>query len=261
MIRLGGGAEPLQASVILAATFVGVFVLLVSWVGDLSSISTERSETPEGWETIGLSVDFWDPSTGYLVAPSDPQIHTKEYPLSYTFPPKYDDEDNYYGFDYPYDDVPGIRVWVFRENIKYEEGALDWYKIARDFFLITRHTQDWPFVNVRKLVVPFESVLEQAEDNRSMISGFLGNADVSLFINATGNLALCLYSDSGYTIRIGTAFGENLGKTGLFSTLGRLLTMRLPDCHPVVNAILAIPFWAAIGYIALSLILRIVPWP
>lgn len=252
--------ERLQPSVILATTFIGLAVLLIGVSSAIHGLVVSRSDVPQGYDTVGFEFNFWPPTAGYTVHSTDTQIYTGEDASGIIYWDYDEGDSHYYGFEIPYGSGPGLRVWLFRNNSDYNPSSGEWDEWANDFFVITRHTQDWPVFNVRKFVVPFETVLANMEGNSSMCSGHTGKVNCTLFINCTTDLQVALYSNEGYTIRMATGLGEMLQTTSVWTIMGQILGMKLPGCHWVVDLLIAIPFWASIGFIAVTLILRAIPF-
>jgi hypothetical protein len=248
----------------------------VTSMGDMG-----HEDITEGWDVIGgWAYDLWlnDLATedGYLVETTDTQIADQQdywdvgarYCLSHEY--YYDDEDLYYGFEIPYGSGSGIRVYIWRNNPDYVEGSIEWYQTAQDFFLITRHHVQWGLAvhHINKVVIPFHEVYDDIENqgigNATQQWFKLGRvSNTTLLLNSTSEtdtLQECIENNDGYTLNIGTLWGEQIADSSMWTTLGQLLSMRLPDCHPIINALLAIPFWAAIAIIAFKVIAEIMPF-
>jgi len=259
------GDEDLIKPFMIVITFIGLSALLITISSPSQYWSSVNQEIVEGWETVGLQYEFWD--NNYTVTDSDTQIHDGVNPWDiYHVVVEYDDPDNFYYFDLPdyYPSGPAIRVAIFRNNPAYDLGDTNWWETSENCFIVSRSTQDWPFINIRKAVVPFSELeVSTLSNNRSYASFNLGEVNATIFITAMDedfSVAESLYMNENYNIKIGTAVGQNIGSTSMWTALGQLLTLKLPNCHPVVNALLAIPLWAGIGFMAVMIVSRFIPF-
>lgn len=263
------GDESLHGSFIIVSTFIGLGIVLIGLTSSIQYYGISRSDYLQGWETIGgLEYSKWLPTYGYNVTPNDTQIdndainhpfHLAEY--------HYNDPDYYYAFNVPYGSGHAVRVFVIRNNSGFDPGSNKWWERDEDFFLLTRLTNDWPYPNTRVATVPFNDLIEHAGEggavsdyNYSMAAVMLGKLNCTLFVNSASNLSERLYANDNYTLRIGTEFGTQLGRASMWTVLGQLLTMRLPQVHWAVQAVLAIPIWAGIGFMAVTIISRFIPF-
>jgi len=59
-------------------------------------------------------------------------------------------------------------------------------------------------------------------------------------------------------------FGINFNDVGtafnVWNLIGMLLFFQLPDTHPIINAIIAIPIWVSVAYLIYVLIIKIIPF-
>lgn len=246
--------------------FIGITAILITASASIQDYATVTEEHLEGWDTVGgLTYNMWTPTSGRTVTPNDTQIDTSDINNPYhTLSYHYDDASRFYAFAAPYGESHDVRVFVFRNSSDYHSGSDHYWEQAYDFFLVTR-TQNWWFWTVpRVAVVPFTTLIaHKIDNNRSSISVMLDKTNVTLFVsttNTTGSLASRLYQDDNYTIGIGTRLGEALGSASMWTVLGQLLTMRLPDTHPVIQLVLAIPFWAGLGFMAITIVSRFIPF-
>jgi len=265
-------AEQMTKPFIIILTFIATSAMLITITSEVTSwnYNPKSDELLEGWETIGgFDYNFWlnddDLTTGYDVDPADDAVNDLQDSLLETdlwLKTEYDEGDDYYKFEPPYGNSPEIRVWIIRNNTCYRDGSTLWWRLAEDFFLLTRHTQQWPINNVRRAVIPFDDVFRSdLSDNRTYVSVKLGQlSNVTLFLNASSDLAEAIQYNFNYTVRIGTPFGTQIATASMWTALGQLLTLRLPNCHPALNALMAIPLWAGIGFLAVTIVSRFIPF-
>jgi hypothetical protein len=50
-----------------------------------------------------------------------------------------------------------------------------------------------------------------------------------------------------------------MAESSMWTVLGQMLTAQIPDVHPIINILIAVPFWAAIGFMAIMIVSRFIP--
>ena len=59
---------------------------------------------------------------------------------------------------------------------------------------------------------------------------------------------------------MGMGYSQNPSTVSAWNILAQLLFFQMPDVHPAVNALIAIPLWAAIGILVYRLVLMAIPF-
>jgi len=67
------------------------------------------------------------------------------------------------------------------------------------------------------------------------------------------------YYDDGLSCLYGIGFDQINTSTNAWNLIGSLLFFQMPDVHPAINALIAIPLWALIAYLIYVLILKAIP--
>jgi len=109
--------------------------------------------------------------------------------------------------------------------------------------------------------------VESFFDEATNISSFKGQCEhgtlyyiyVSFNITEYSSL-LDAWNNHEIEIMIGVRLEETLAKFNAWSLIGSLLTFSMPQIHPVLNMIIAIPIWACIIYLLYRLILLAIPF-
>ena len=242
--------EEIMKPVVFLVVFVAVTALLVGFITQFYQENAfgGSADYSTGYSTIGgITYDMLDPADGYQVTPDDivrwidmGDPESEEFPV-FTF------ED--------------LQLQVCNENIFY--APWDGFKIHefRDFIWFKVSYGWW---TVKVCALPFETILEnyQDETNTSINDIALGHRSYTVFIQAPGptlGFEPALYSGN-LNISVGVNLEDALAHNSMWSTLGQVLTMQLPDTHWIVNLLIAIPLWTAIGVLAFIVIKGLVPW-
>lgn len=78
--------------------------------------------------------------------------------------------------------------------------------------------------------------------------------------NETRNNISQAWDEGAIHVIMGFGFDDYETSISSWALVGQLLTFQAPDIHPVINAIIAIPIWATIAYVAYILILKALPF-
>lgn len=168
-----------------------------------------------------------------------------------------------------------IDVFIVRNWTYYYLGApsdpgdptQSWVKY-RDFFFIREYKWDGSWFNPAGpnsyTVLSFDSVAANVDASKGTSETyFMAKSNLSLFIKYTSNVKN-YYSDltsNHFVIGVGSWWGnDQVARTSMWSMLGQLLTLSLPEVDPIVNVIMAIPFWIAITFTAVTVISRFIPF-
>jgi len=86
------------------------------------------------------------------------------------------------------------------------------------------------------------------------LKAFLGY-NTTLYANVTD-----AWDHHGLHIMLGINFDQLNTAINAWNIVGMILLFQTPDVHPVLNAIIAIPLWLCIAYLAYVLILKAIPF-
>jgi len=262
------GSEILLPTFVLLISFVAIFIIISSAsveimnIGDLLNEKADdgRYTEPSKFAAIaGIEYSTYSPTGGYNITIDN---ISDDYGIAEEFP--FYDENMEFGTD-----ANSIRVKIIMNNKWWDTEP--WYytlpdevKEFKDYFYIYQDPT-WQWWSREIAVISFEEVLEQrihVDDNMSMVD-FKTRHKHTLFIyvnDTAENFKLRLY-EGNFTLAMGqNEFDtDNMQKGGL-GIVFQLLTFQLPEVHPVINLIFAVPIWAAIGFLFLTVIGRFIPF-
>jgi len=97
------------------------------------------------------------------------------------------------------------------------------------------------------------------------VSKFIGSGYETLQIfvmdsNTTRNDIAQAFQEGEVQIGIGMGIEDLSTKLSTWGIVATLLTFQAPNIHPLVNALIAIPFWACIAVLTYILILKAIPF-
>jgi len=78
--------------------------------------------------------------------------------------------------------------------------------------------------------------------------------------NSTRNSLSDAWDEGELQVTIGFGFSDYETTVGSWALVGQLLMFQAPDVHPALNAIIALPLWGLIAYLAYRLILMAIPF-
>ena len=246
----------------------------------LASNSQANEEVLEGYDVIGgLAYTLWEPVDGknvtaYYEYNTDWQVTRNSYtwknppigsmpsPTSATF----------YKVGGSSSDTSAIKAWLVRNNTDWDDDDRMAYwggyptgdKIHDFIYLRQGYKTGWfhDVLHYKVAVIPFDRILAdyEHETNMSVISMNLKH-NVTLFVTAVGaNFTNDLFNNS-VSLGLGVQFGsESVKANSMWTILGQLLTVRLPDVHPVIQFLIAAPFWIGISYVAMVIVRSFIPF-
>ena len=250
------GEAGLAGAFVLLATFIGVGAVIIGSTMDLArsnlindagdwsylegyqiigEIEYNMSAPILGWNATGLNAtDVWDHE-------ADENLH---------FVSEYEE----------------ITVGIIRDNDLYGylyHGLPRDETLYQDFFMMFA---EWGWWSNDDTPISFDAVVENQVplSNQSATPFYLHNVKYSLVITTPGTTAdfeTDLYSGI-FNVKIGipTWGTDSLSSTSMWTVIGQLMTASLPDVHPVINIMLAIPFWSAMVVMVYLLVVKLVPF-
>lgn len=242
--------ENLLGPFVFAATFIAVSALFIGLMHQTVLEGTAAGDWRElsGYTVIG-EVEYvaLDPAGGYNAS-----YYVQEF---FAW-----DADANLAFD---GDAVGVRdceVSIVRDNYYYW-GWGDYENLYQDFIMVNA---EWGWFSSDHVALSYEALYAGHVDgtNQSISYVIVGDQNYSIIITTPGSsdaFAVMLYEDR-YNIQVAVLGGwENLAETSMWTVLSQLLTAQLPDVHPVLNILIAVPFWATIGFVAAMVISRFIP--
>ena len=230
---------------ITVVTFLGVFALLVSMIPGqfaVQSKSYRQISVPEYFEAINVQ-SF---------------VETKNLTV-----PAYDE----YGLDC------GVGGWELKIYPYYSP-------LMNTYDLVLRHIDRWWIfaygwhdLRWRSKVTGIDlgytldkDELLQYYDDERKVAEFIASCEhttvyVAFAYNTTKyDNIVDAWANSELWMLIGIGFDQVNTSTNTWNVIGKLLFFQAPDVHPAINALIAIPIWAAIAITIYILILKAIPF-
>jgi hypothetical protein len=243
MTRLGrdpSGENDMLSPVIFLATFIGIAALLIGYCQSFYATTGESGDWAyeTGYDTIGGI-------TYVLLAPED----------------GYDMEIQTIFTDW---DSGNPLNMVFTGDDETIESALvrnDYADASEDGFVFKMSYGWW---SVKSTHLSLQEIYDgqMSTSNLSVCDIALGARSYSVFCEVNANYTLFQYmvSLNQYNISVGFNLEDKLTSNSMWTILGQMLTADLPDTHPIINIIIAIPIWTAIGILAFYAIRSVLPF-
>jgi hypothetical protein len=144
------------------------------------------------------------------------------------------------------------------------ESALvrnDFADASEDVFVFKMEYGWW---SVRTTRLSLQNIYDDqlAFTNQSVSHISLGARSYSVFCNVDANYTMFQYMVglNQYNISVGYDLEDKLTSNSMWTVLGQMLTADLPDTHPIVNMLIAIPIWTAIGILAFYAVRSVLPF-
>lgn len=67
-------------------------------------------------------------------------------------------------------------------------------------------------------------------------------------------------NDAEVLVFAGLTWDQEAGAINAWNVIGQILTFQSPDVHPVINALIAVPLWICIIYLAYRIVLMMIPF-
>jgi hypothetical protein len=243
------GDETLLPIIIFCATFVGVGALVISLmpVPDMGG----NMSVSEGYTIIG-STEYllYEPFYGYNITAGN---------VSST----YADRET---FLFTNDTISGDEREFYA--IRDYEPTLDADQFAagEDYVVVQVYWGPWYNSHWSSVKIAYATIAaNQIAGTNQSVTPFsvTGWENEALIVTTAGNSTsfLDLFWADTYNVMMGQYdVIDDLASTTMWGIIRQLLTASLPDVHPVINFMIAIPFWACIGFMVFTIVSRMIPW-
>lgn len=244
--------ESLLKPVIFLFTFIGVAALLLSSMANIRHVS-EGGISDTSFEFSTGTYTYWDPSDGWDVTWANA-----------TDLSPFDLDD----MDFEFTSAAADSIWLgcVRNNTEYLPGSTTWYEKYEDMLTVTDYT-GWFSYN--REVVSFQTIdathneSRWVEGNSTEVFVLIGSYNFTLVITTPGiaaNFSTDLWVNNAFNVKLAeVSYDDYSAEDDWWTFIWQLLTLQLPDVHPFVNLLMAIPFWIAIGFIVIMLVSRMLP--
>ena len=241
--------ETLLPIIVFCATFIGVGALLIS----LMPVSEEQGNytVSEGYTIIGTTEYLlYDPFYGYNITAGN---------VSST----YADRET---FLFTNDTISGDEreLYVIRD---YEPTLdADQFSAGEDYVMVQVYWGSWYNAHWSSVKISYATIAANqiAGTNQSVTSfSCTGWQNEALIITTSGNHTTFpnLFWADTYNVMMGQYdVPTDLASTTMWGIIRQLLTASLPNIHPIINILIAIPFWACIGFMVFTIVSRMIPW-
>lgn len=234
-------------SFVFVITFLATFIIIVAlipsglWMGSEAK-EYRQTSVPEEFEALDLVQLAWHDNNTLL--PS----HTWYNPCYFWLPPT----------------DPQIEIQVAWQGdpkyLTFWHGWVTWYGLPAGHYL--GKIDDQTDMKFR-----WDYVFWEHFDPNTNVSSFEATCPhgtiyyIHLSYNQTAYASFEEAWESGtlYCL-IGLGVEDAVAKINAWNIVGQLLTFQLPDVHPVLNLLIAIPIYACIAYLAYRLILLAIPF-
>lgn len=229
--------ENLGGKFVFIVSFLGIFVILVASMPSgfyVSAPDYEGRDYPDYWSAEDIkSIVFWGNTTV-----------TYEYSWHYL---KIDRSPNF-------DDID-IRIYWYT------------YKPGENGFYFERYWYQWGWWLQIQQIKPYPLSELDVRDNIDETGNF---SRFEMHCNSFNYITYFGFNQTTYSsledaldnqdiiISMGMGWDYESGALSGWDLIGRLLFFQVPDIHPILNAIIALPIWAMISYLTFSLIMRII---
>jgi len=228
---------------VLVISFLGLFALLISIIPGqffTESYGGRGVDVPEYFEAVDITSFF----ETYNFTIDDKDMFQKEWDLgghNWIMNADYGDEfiglgkKNYWWF-----------LWVGTEKLIFRSSR----GINRGQFL-NRQELDADYDNTTSYC---EYVCE-GEDNPSLSTTMYFGYNTSLYDTPSE-----AWENEELYVLQGLGFDQVSTSRNAWNLVGMILFFQMPDVHPIINAIIAIPLWVSIVYLTYVLILKAIPF-
>jgi hypothetical protein len=261
------GSESLMPVLIFVAVFMSICVtLIMAFQGFFYDVETNAAydgKTDAQDLETGIPSVYCTPVEGYTVT-ADMTIEQ----ITATMGDYERDHDYIFTDEDTEASDPDLHVNVVENNVLF--GG-DWYSpsdgdrsIYEDFFWIWQKYGWW---GIRHAVISYETVIDNAGDTNISYTAFvLGEYSYSLVVTMPANVTgdtFTLYMFFGeYNIKIGSlpfSGWSDYGNQTVWGTLKQMMTMDLPDTHPIIDFLIAVPIWTALAFTFFTIVSRLIP--
>lgn len=258
MKRLGrdrSAEENLLKPIVFLFTFVGVAGLLLWSMSDVQQVAQgELSDESRYTLTLG-EYTAWNPADGWNV--------------TWANATDLDPEDlSSVDFEFT-NEAETDSVWLgcVRNNSLYP--GTTWASEHYDMITVTDWTVYFFIPTAIRETVPYSAIetahntAEWRDTNQSEVFVTLGDYNFSLVITTPGlaaDFATDLWDNNDFNIVLSEVIvTDYAAENDWWSFIFQLLFLQLPEVHWFVNALMAIPFWIAIGFVVITFVGRMLP--
>lgn len=247
---------------IFLATFIGITILLVQQMSTfITSVDPGDFQQLQGYSVIGgRQYVAWEPVEGYNVTMANTTHSFQAAVASHgsvpanktlVFTSAEDDNDIIWG--------------MVRGNEYYGSSWLEYpgpqkHTLFLDYFWIYQD-QGWGDRPLR--VISYDTIIEHQVGvlNESLVEFGLSGHKYALWVRTPGNgAAHSTYIENNvFNVALVYPVIDEDAKVSMWTILGQILTLQLPDTHWFVQIIMAIPLWASIGFMAFLIIRSVIP--
>ena len=241
--------ENLLKPIVFLFTFVGVAGLLLWSMANVQQVSQgELSDTTRFELSLG-EYTAWNPDYGWNVTWANATTIDDLADDDFEFSNEADDDN----------------IWLgcIRNNTLFPDP--EWYGEHYDMITVTDYV-GFSFVRESVSYSAIETAHNTADwtnTNQSEVFVTIGQYNFSLVITAPGlaaNFSTELWDNNDFNIVVSEIIvTDYAAENDWWSFIYQLLFLQLPEVHWFVGALMAIPFWIAIGFVVITFVGRMLP--
>lgn len=256
------GDEALLPLFVMAASMLIAIIVLSTAIASAIARNTPTAkwEQSEGWDLIGgVDYNLLEPTSGYNVTIAN---HTGN---------PYTDVDAK-TFDFVFSDWDTFAVRLVRDSwigyppylSKYTEDS----KYEDFIYIHCRDTGGW-FGGNRYVAIDYHSMTTRFLTNNlsyAYFTVFKSNFTVMLetatnSTNPADHINAIWFGNYRLYIAVNAEIGDaSRMSASMWTILGQILSLQLPETTRIINLLLAIPIWAAMGFMVFTILSRVVPF-
>lgn len=254
-----GDERLLPLFVMAAALLIAIIVLQTTIAAAiLRNTPTAKWDSAQGWDLVGgVEYTNLEPSGGYPVTMAN---HTKN---PYT-------DNAAKTFDFTFSDWDTFAVRLVRDCDTTKPFTADNEDKKYDDFIFI-HARDiggW-FGGNRYVAISYDSVTTRFVTNNvsyAYFSIFHTNFTVLLetptnSTNPHDHINSVWAGNYRFYIAVNTDIGDQARmSSSMWTILTQILTLQLPNVNPILNLLMAVPIWAALGFMVFTIFTRVIPF-
>ncbi len=226
-------------------------------------------------KTIDVATGDWDLRTGYeLIGNTEYTFLSPEegYPVNDTIVQSVWDkgnEDNliFDGSALGLPDEIEVAVINDNDNMDYFVGLPSINPASDKFYDYVHVYTSWGWWSSDNSALSYEAIIagQVDETNRSVVPFYLRDDNYSLVVTTPGpgSYFPLMVRENLFNLSLAVPSNEDdlasMAETSMWTMLGQMLTAQLPDVHPAINFMIAVPFWTAIGFMIVMIASRFIP--
>lgn len=248
-------ADDLLPPIIAMVTFIGIATFMITALttavaNHYSWMNTDQN-IPDPYEDYDIKMDYTPADLNI----SSVTIYTDENGLTW---------DPSATFTYP--DARSIHMWVVRNNTYHGWGLAPTDKEREEDYLYFR--QDYGTFGFKHAhdLIPFRDIETNFDTttNYSMVKLDLSHTYyLYVWHNISGAPSSGRIVQHLYNNHVNISIERFLNYSDLaknkWALIGQVLTLDVPNIHPVIRLLIAIPFYISIAYIVLAILSRFMP--